>query len=477
MRLQLAQIGESDFFDYCIIGTGPAGISCALALLPTGKRILLLEGGGGEATEQSQSLYEGTTIGDRYFALDWARMRYLGGSSNHWTGFCRTLEPTDFEAKGGFPLTEWPIRKPDLDPFLAEASGILEISAIAPDKLVPDSGFRRIRLVTSPPVRFREKYDASLSTASRLFLVLNANLVALLSDGAAVTGARIVDFGGNETMVRARQFVLAAGGIENSRLLLWSNALSNGALIRNAAALGRYWTEHPEFMAGEAVLAGETASQVFNQEYTTFSSMPATLGRERILNCVLKCIRTGTDDSERIIADLARVAPAWAGTARDLAAQGQASGAAIHAAWEQEPVAENRVELGDEKDALGIPKVRLHWRKSATDLRTAGRTAMLFAEYLARYDVGRFRLDEWALAAERGEAIDLPPAASCHHMGGTRMARAPTEGIVDRNCKVFGQENLHIAGSSVFPSGGYCNPTLTIVQLALRLGEHLRAHG
>ncbi len=93
--------------------------------------------------------------------------------------------------------------------------------------------------------------------------------------------------------------------------------------------------------------------------------------------------------------------------------------------------------------------------------------------YLARANLGRMRLDPWVL----GEA-DLPTndrIGGPHHMGGTRMAGSPAEGVVDADCKVFGQSNLYLAGSSVFPSGGYANPTLTIIQLALRLADHLHA--
>jgi choline dehydrogenase-like flavoprotein len=146
----------------------------------------------------------------------------------------------------------------------------------------------------------------------------------------------------------------------------------------------------------------------------------------------------------------------------------------LRAQSEQEPAAENRIELGEETDALGIPRVNLYWRRTAMDLHTIRATARLFAEYLAETDVGRARLNQWLL--EDGGPETMPKTNhGRHHMGGTRMAHTPAEGIVDRNCKVFGQENLYIAGSSVFPTGGYCNPTLSIVQLALRLGDHLRS--
>jgi choline dehydrogenase-like flavoprotein len=127
--------------------------------------------------------------------------------------------------------------------------------------------------------------------------------------------------------------------------------------------------------------------------------------------------------------------------------------------------------LSGQLDDLGVPRVALHWKKFPLDLATVQKTAQRFGTYLAKTNAGRLRLDPWVLG---GEAYpEDGELAGHHHMGGTRMAETPSEGVVDRNCKVFGQENLYVAGSSVFPSSGHANPTMTIVQLALRLAQHL----
>ena len=60
-----------------------------------------------------------------------------------------------------------------------------------------------------------------------------------------------------------------------------------------------------------------------------------------------------------------------------------------------------------------------------------------------------------------------------HHMGGTRIGFKSSNSVVDKNLMVHGVDNLFIAGSSVFASAGYTNPTFTIVQLSIRLAEHL----
>jgi choline dehydrogenase-like flavoprotein len=98
---------------------------------------------------------------------------------------------------------------------------------------------------------------------------------------------------------------------------------------------------------------------------------------------------------------------------------------------------------------------------------------MRLGHHLAASGTGRLHIDRWVL--DGGPFPENTPSAGNHHMGGTRMATRAAEGIVDGDCRVFGQQNLFVAGSSVFPTAGHVNPTLTIVQLALRLGAHLAA--
>jgi choline dehydrogenase-like flavoprotein len=95
-------------FDVCIIGSGPAGVTVATKLSRAGKKVALLEGGGESYDQASQDLYKGNIVGDKYYPLDVARLRYFGGTSNHWGGWCRPLGKEDFEAKGVFAKTAWP---------------------------------------------------------------------------------------------------------------------------------------------------------------------------------------------------------------------------------------------------------------------------------------------------------------------------------------------------------------------------------
>lgn len=135
---------------------------------------------------------------------------------------------------------------------------------------------------------------------------------------------------------------------------------------------------------------------------------------------------------------------------------------------EQAPDPDNRVTLGTELDRLGCRKVQLHWRWNDIDIRSICRAQEIFAEEIALAGLGKLKI-------ERDQGVPLPITLSTHHhMGTTRMHTDPKQGVVDENCQVHGVSNLFIAGSSVFPTGGFANPTLTIVALSIRLADHVK---
>jgi len=144
----------------------------------------------------------------------------------------------------------------------------------------------------------------------------------------------------------------------------------------------------------------------------------------------------------------------------------------IKSTAEQIPNPASRVTLSDEKDIFGNPQARLHWQVTDLDKRTIRSTMELIATEMSRLDIGRVKIEEW-LREGSGSSWPTKLRGGNHHMGTTRMANEPTAGVVDKNGKVHGIDNLYIAGSSVFPTGGYVNPTLTIVALSIRMAEHL----
>jgi choline dehydrogenase-like flavoprotein len=134
---------------------------------------------------------------------------------------------------------------------------------------------------------------------------------------------------------------------------------------------------------------------------------------------------------------------------------------------EQEPIRESRVYLGSEKDKLGIPKLILDWKVSNRSLKSSLRLMELIDEHFRRQEAGYIEED-------LAEIKQLPYTDASHHLGTTRMSADPKSGVVDVNCQVHGVDNLYIAGSSVFPTAGHANPTLTIAAMSLRLADYLK---
>lgn len=477
MRLGFDDLNPAEDFDVCIVGSGPAGMTCAREIAKSGAKVALVEGGDADWTDWSQALYAGEVEGDPFFELEYSRLRYFGGSSGHWAGWCRSFDAHDFKAKGSFNITGWPIGKADIDPYLERACADLEIPARFADREIPDSGFRWIEFQHSPPVRYGEKYGEEVFASPNIHLFLNTNAESYETNGRAITGLHVLSVAGEAKTLRARAYVLAAGGIENSRVLLWSNRRTNDQVVKDPTTLGGYWMEHPQATVGDVILRNPGEMDLDENGFVAYAPDAATVAAGGGLNCTLGVTHYDREGTKRLIASMGCVAPGLADWFFELAGSGKICGARLDAQWEQEPRPENRITLDSEADALGIPRTRLHWARSETDLHTVRAMTLRFADFVAEADVGRARLDEWILDA----ALPYPDderIGSQHHMGGTRMAATAAEGVVDGNCRVFGQENLYVAGSSIFPSGGYTNPTLPIVQFAHRLADHIvTVHG
>ncbi|UVT21229.1 MAG: GMC family oxidoreductase [Nitrospira sp.] len=461
--------------DFCVVGSGPAGMTVALELGDYGRSVILLEGGGLNRSAESQEIYKGDVIGDPYFELDSARLRYLGGTSGHWGGHCLPLAEIDFQKKEGFEDAYWPIEKNALDPFLGKALSILEIPEPPHDVVVDrEFGIRQIGASHSL-VRFGEKYRERLNSSTNVIYVTNANLTGLQTDGQRVVSVTATNYSGQSTDVKAKHFILAMGGIENSRMLLWCNHQTKGKIVDPRAPLGRYWMEHPAFTVGEALV--DLKLTPLYQGKSLVGLTDAVKGKLSTLNCTISVRGMSTEGTRALLRDLLCVAPKAGAWAASLVGENLVCGKILRAQWEQEPIWNNHVKLSETKrDRFGIPMTELHWKKTGRDLATLRKSLSQFNDYVMARNFGRIKFANWVFGndgfPDYRETDD--EGAGWHHMGGTRMADTVKNGVVDTNCRVFGQNNLYVAGSSVFPSGGAANPTLTIVQLALRLAKHLR---
>jgi choline dehydrogenase-like flavoprotein len=466
-------------FDVCIVGSGPAGITLARRLAQRRLSVGLFEGGGLELSESSQGLYKGITTGQPYYALDASRLRYFGGTSNHWGGWTRPLDPYDFDPNPANPLSGWPLAKGDLDPYAAEADDILnlpgntppaELFAAAGAALTP----RRFRF-SRPTTRFGEKYRGELERSESIRVHLNANLVDLRLDeaGGAVAAAAFRSYARDgEFQVKARRFVLCLGAIESARLLLNCDRQAAAGIGNGHDLVGRYFLEHPHTPVGRVVMRRPLT------EMLVYAPTPAFMREKGILNFGLRIGDMDQWNGGDFTGPFTPQPPCAAGFDQLLAAEMKGAPAACPAhvgdafvACEQSLNPENRVRLTATRDRFGLRVAELDWHLSDTDRRTLRTAATEVAARMAAEDVGRMRIVPWLLNGETPTLDQL--WGGNHHMGTTRMSADPKQGVVDGNLKVHGIANLYVGGSSVYPSSGHANPTYTIVQLALRLGDHL----
>jgi choline dehydrogenase-like flavoprotein len=472
----------------CIIGAGVAGITLALDLAARGRRVLLLEAGGLEFTEASQNIYKGKNVGRPYFDLDVARLRFLGGTSNHWEGVCRPLDAWDFESRPYIPNSGWPITKADVAPFLVPASQILEIDPKFNDSVVEGSAntLRQVDFHLSPPVRFGEKYLQALKDSKEIDAFVNANVVDMrLSE----TKDRMVECHcanyANQSLryiFAADTFVLAMGGIENPRTMLNCRSQIPTGIGNAQDLVGRYFMDHLDLECGYYVAEKETWP--YDDTNIFMSPTPEFMAQEKIGNGRLELEPANAEGSatsrwvKKHIVCADDMITDFVKRFYDVSCPKDFfDGGYLKVESEQVPNPDSRVFLSDDTDRFGLRRVALDWRIADIDRRTIKSLVVAVGSYLAAKKYGNVRLADWLLDDSRpmpsvanGEKWG---GAAYHHMGTTRMGRTPTEGVVDENCRVFGVDNLFVAGSSVFSTGGQSNPTLTIVQLTLRLGEHL----
>ena len=341
---------------------------------------------------------------------------------------------------------------------------------------------------------------------------LYANVVDIEIDAQSVRILKIKTLTGRTAEVKAKIFVLAAGGIENARLLLVSNNVRPAGLGNHNDLVGRYFMDHARLYSGRLRFRQDWARNLlYDFKYHFHNktirahgtcvaaqlSLAAELQRrEQLLNARV-CFSSVLPGQESSAAKIIRR------TKRRLFSQEQQGGIArdalalvaqpidatafvlayylyprflvresqFQAVVEPLPDPDSRVTLSQQKDKLGMNRVKVDWRLGSLVKRTFDRTLAIIAEELDRAGIADVTLDP---KIENGEWPKRSEVEGCfHHMGTTRMHDSPKLGVVDRNCRVRGVNNLYTAGSSVFPTAGANFPTITIVALAIRLSEQI----
>jgi choline dehydrogenase-like flavoprotein len=498
------------YCDVCIVGGGVAGITLAYALIDSGMQVCLLESGGFEYEDDIQSLYGGESIGLQQAGPMQCRLRYFGGSSNRWTGWCAPLQEIDFAVRPWIPHSGWPIRQRDLDPYYEQAWEMCQIRpagnsgepttdrARSDPEWNPETATLRT-FQFSPPTRFGQVYREPLAKAQNITVFLHANVTHLETDATAfvVRAVQIRNLAGKTGRVCAHATILACGGLENARLLLLSNQTESAGLGNRSGLVGRYFMQHVEgTVARILVTHPEMLWQIFRRRGKDHTATQAELSlasaaqrRHSLLNtgftitthelqifsapssprdATSSVINTSdegfTDQVRSVMQDLAPAAE------RDHTYRKYITDLYVRA--EPLPNANSRLVLGRNLDRLGLPTITLDWQLTEFDKHSIAEAVQRIAEEFGRLHLGRFQVADWLL--QQADHWPQPLWGGCHHMGTTRISDDPMHGVVDSQCRVHSVYQLYIAGSSVFATAGYVPPTLTIVALALRLAAHLK---
>jgi choline dehydrogenase-like flavoprotein len=468
-------------YDVCICGAGPAGITTARVLAKQGKNVALFEGGALEYSEISQNLYEGQSVGLQYWdCVGSARLRFFGGTSNHWTGRCAVFDQVDFEQRDYLGLPGWPITREDVFHSFDSACSILDISKDAfhnSQKLDwKGENFRLSESTLSPPTRFGTKYYPELKNSSNIDVYINANLtnINLGSSLDAVTSFEIRNYGNHKFLFSADNYVVALGSIENARLLLNCDKQIPSGVGNQHDMVGRCFMEHFNIEFGRFVADDSPVWQTGGIELNPSANMIRKL---QIGNGVLGFTRYATPslygrlkELKQIIREGVCKSDSITGLSRHVLDFDCPGDGVIFSMIEQSPNLKSRVFLGSETDMFGMRRIKLDWQVNANDYKTIRTLGLEAAKEMARCGSARVQLKDFILDDSK-EISDFGEHA--HQMGTTRMSEDPKFGVVNKNLKIHGLKNIYVAGSSVFPTGGGTNPTLTGVMLADRLGHHL----
>jgi choline dehydrogenase-like flavoprotein len=520
----------------CVVGGGVAGITLALEFERRGIDTIVLESGGYGPDAETMDLCRGENVGIPYEFADGFRNRFLGGDSNGWGGWCRPLESHDLEQRNWVPDSGWPFGIDELQPYYALAHRVLHLGPVnfemdhwvssinRPDvRRIPLRSGRVIDGISqfSLPTRFGKHYRSALKKAKHVRVYLYANVVDIETESSGQTVCRVLakTLSGRSMSVKARQVVLAAGGIENPRLLLAFNRNHATGLGNANDLVGRYFMDHPRLMLGKIRFHPQwLRNKLYDAKYhylnrsvsvngtcvaSQFTIAPEIQYSERLLNARmwLSSIFPGegtaaaealvrmklrlhgkVDSNHSFLNDLSVMIKQPSNTLNFIAARQLRpipflkemqfqliTEAQFQMICEPVPDPDSCVTLANDRDRLGIPRVRVNWRLNDQVKRTFDRSLEILADEFTSAGVGVVEPTDPLLGREWPANLK----GTWHYMGTTRMHDSPKRGVVDRNCRIHGMSNIYIAGSSVFPTAGANFPTFTLVALSLRLSGHI----
>jgi choline dehydrogenase-like flavoprotein len=447
------------------------------------------------------------------------------------------LDEVDFEKRDWLPYSGWPFDRNHLVPYYERAQEICKLGPFAyeaedwEDANSPRLPFIGNRVTTrmfqfGPGAAIYQEIRNEVMRSKNITTYLHANAVELETDETAstVTRVRVACLQGNQFWVKAKLVIMATGGVGSAHLLLLSNKTQKTGLGNQHDLVGRFFMDHPLVHGGVFIPANPkifSSMALYDLRQLSkgivmggLSLSNEAMRREQLLNMSmlllpkpkryrsleavssLKALLSSSERNKESKSILQHVSNVVTGLDEIVIATYHSLAKTPQPFWpnlstggwsqlprkdriydvfevlhqtEQAPHPDNRVVLGEELDKLGRRKARMQTRWRDADIDSIRRAQTVFAQEIARAGLGRYEVEL------NGELPVIAHEGTSHHMGTTRMDVDPKQGVVDENCRVHSVSNLYIASSSVFPTGGYANPTLTIVALATRLADRVKS--
>ncbi len=510
--------------DICIVGAGVAGLSLAREFLGRSVSILIIESGGKKDESRTQKLYESDVIGMPHDGVHNGRFRVFGGSSTRWGAQLMTFDDIDFSAREVLDCEAWPISHQTVKEYYRRAEDVLSVDSLSYEEdlwsdfdVMPiDFDRDKLRYRFSKWAAFKNRNLArsvgkDCEDSDNINVLLHANLIEVgtNANGTSINGLKVASLSGIKAKVVAERYVICCGAIETARMLLASNSVIPTGIGNAHDLVGRYFQDHISVRAARLTPTDRSGFTVtfdpFMRDGTMHSCkvvMESELQRKyRCLNVMGHVVYGFTEESGlyelrkilRAIQSRRNPVPSPMGAWRILRYSSDIfrllfgqylarrrlspkfAKCDLDVECEQAPSRDSRVTLSESKDELGIPKVALDWRITDLEKHTVQKYVRLFRSEWDRLGLGGAKWEDSIF--EPGDAWLDNCRDTYHHAGTTRMSTSPSLGVVDENLKVHGFDNLYIASTSVFPTSGCANPTLTMMALCIRLADHWKAKG
>jgi choline dehydrogenase-like flavoprotein len=512
------QLRDSDPSRLVIVGGGTVGIYAAVLFARQGLEVVLIEAGDESLGNFGVETFE--SVGFPHRGIKIGRSKSLGGTSNLWGGQLVEFQRADFAGREWLPDSKWPITYEDVARYYEPTYRNLGIPA---EMLADRDVFNGLK--TDVP-KFGHGVEIfltrwlkipSLAGAFRKELEENPNIKVLLGHivtgfsgaGGNIDDVHLLDAKKAKHRISGTEFILAAGTIEISRLLLHAARQTDWiAPWRENDNVGRYFQDH---------IGGRVASvrPVNRKEFfNLFSSIVLggskfqpklrlnndTLERDHVLN-MHAMLHFESSISENLVflkqflkaAVYSRKVTDVGGLIRNLIACGKhlpplmwryivnnrvfvPSGSKISFVLqsEQTPLRESRITIDPSvKDAHGLPKVILDWKLGREEFPAMKDFTLRCQSALRETGLAELRVLEGLLSQD--EAFFRTLEDNYHHVGGSRMGWSEEDGVVDTDLKVFGTDNLYVLGAATFRTASNANTTFVALSLATRLAEKLTA--